>query len=308
MKKKLTAVITGTMLGAIALAGCASASPEASPSAAGPLAAVEWSEDAAGVPTVTFEEPFAVTESSAQLVQDGDGTALEEGQIISLAYTITNGADGEVAYSTYEEGRSPEAINFDPATMDPALVEVLTGAHVGADFMYTVVNQGTDATVPAETVIMAVTVVDAVVPLEKAEGEAVAPVDGLPVVTLDATGKPSVTIPETDPPAELVAQPTIKGDGDVVEEGDSVTVHYTGWVWDGGTQFDSSWDRGAPASFSLSQGQLIDGWIQGLAGQTVGSQVLLVIPPELGYGEEGSGDTIPGGASLVFVVDILAAS
>ena len=100
--------------------------------------------------------------------------------------------------------------------------------------------------------------------------------------------------------------PRSQGDGPAVEEGDTVTVHYTGWLWDG-TQFDSSWDKGSPATFTLADGQLIDGWVQGLAGQTVGSQVLLVIPPELGYGADGN-DTIPGGSTLVFVVDILAAS
>lgn len=308
MKKKFAAAFAATTLGAIALVGCSSATPDASPSpsaAAGSLlSSVEWTEDSAGVPTVSFEQPFAVTESSAELVQDGDGAAIEDGQIISLAYTITNGSDGEVVYSTYDAGQ-PEAVPFNATSMDPVLIEVLTGAHVGADFLYTVVDPSSD---PAETVIMAVTVVDAVTALAKAEGEAVAPVAGLPVVTLDSTGKPSVEIPETDPPKDLVVQPTIKGAGDVVEEGDSVTVHYTGWVWDGGTQFDSSWDKGAPATFTLADGQLIDGWVQGLAGQTVGSQVLLVIPPELGYGDEGSGETIPGGSTLVFVVDILAAA
>jgi len=106
--------------------------------------------------------------------------------------------------------------------------------------------------------------------------------------------------------AELVAQPVIQGEGDLVEVGDSVTVHYTGWLWDG-EQFDSSWDRGAPATFRLADGALIDGWVQGLAGQAVGSQVLLVVPSDLGYGDAGTG-SIPGGATLVFVVDILAAS
>jgi len=102
-------------------------------------------------------------------------------------------------------------------------------------------------------------------------------------------------------------QPLIKGTGAEVKKGDVVTVNYTGWTWADGTQFDSSWDRGAPASFQLNDGAVIDGWVEGLVGQTVGSQVLLVIPPEKAYGEDGN-ETIPGGSTLVFVVDILAAS
>ena len=80
-------------------------------------------------------------------------------------------------------------------------------------------------------------------------------------------------------------------------------AHYTGWLLDG-TQFDSSWDRGASSSFSLDE--VITGWKQGLAGHAVGSQVLLVVPPDLGYGDKDSGK-IPANSTLVFVVDILAA-
>jgi len=105
-------------------------------------------------------------------------------------------------------------------------------------------------------------------------------------------------------PEELVAQTLIKGEGDKVAVGDSITVHYTGWVWDG-DQFDSSWANGSSISFTLSSDSLIEGWVQGLEGQTVGSQVLLVIPPDLGYGEQES-DSIPANSTLVFVVDILA--
>ncbi|MES1171555.1 MAG: FKBP-type peptidyl-prolyl cis-trans isomerase [Actinomycetota bacterium] len=307
MKTKLSVSIAAAAVGALLLVGCSSANPDASPSASvsGPLASVEWTEDDNGIPTVSFEKPFSVDASSALLVQDGDGAALEDGQIVSLAYTITNGDDGEVVYSTYDNG-TPESVLLSADQMDPVLMDILIGAHVGADFLYSVVDTSTD---PASTVVMAVTVVGATTPLDRAEGTAVEPVEGLPVVTLDAaTGEPTVEIPKTDPPTELVAQPTIKGDGAVVEEGDSVTVAYTGWLWDG-TVFDSSWEKGAPTTFALTKGQLIDGWVVGLAGQTVGSQVLLVIPPELGYGADGSQDgSIPADSTLVFVVDILAAS
>ena len=107
-------------------------------------------------------------------------------------------------------------------------------------------------------------------------------------------------------PTGLVVQPLIVGDGPAVVEGQSITVQYSGWLWDG-TLFDSSWEAGYSASFVLAQESLIDGWVQGLAGQPVGSQVLLILPPELAYGDVAQG-TIPAGSTLVFVVDILAAS
>ena len=101
----------------------------------------------------------------------------------------------------------------------------------------------------------------------------------------------------------LVSQDLIKGKGAEVKDTQTVVAHYTGWLLDG-TQFDSSWDRGTPSSFSLDE--VIAGWKQGLAGHTVGSHVLLVVPPDLGYGNKDSGK-IPANSTLVFVVDILAA-
>ncbi|MDR1152091.1 MAG: FKBP-type peptidyl-prolyl cis-trans isomerase [Bifidobacteriaceae bacterium] len=144
--------------------------------------------------------------------------------------------------------------------------------------------------------------------IPRASGEAVAPAAGLPVVTLADDGTPSIEVPAgTEPPAELTAQTLIKGGGADVAEGAQVSVQYAGWLWDG-TEFDSSWGRGgAPLDARLASGELIEGWVQGLVGQTVGSQVMLIIPPALGYGEADMG-TIPPNSTLIFVVDILDAS
>ncbi|MCL2803508.1 MAG: FKBP-type peptidyl-prolyl cis-trans isomerase [Micrococcales bacterium] len=129
----------------------------------------------------------------------------------------------------------------------------------------------------------------------------------LPTVAFDEAGVPSIEIPaDAAPPTELVAEVLSSGTGPAVEVGQSITVHYSGWLWADGTQFDSSWERGEPSTFPLIEGGLIDGWVKGLDGQSVGSQVLLVIPPEMGYGAGGGGG-IPGDSTLVFVVDILAA-
>ena len=107
-------------------------------------------------------------------------------------------------------------------------------------------------------------------------------------------------------PKEFEVIPLIEGEGPKVKEGDSISVDYFGIVWGGKEPFDESYSR-EPASFGLTKGGLIDGWVQGLDGVTVGSRVMLVIPSELGYGEQGSPPDIPGGATLVFVVDVLGA-
>jgi peptidylprolyl isomerase len=89
--------------------------------------------------------------------------------------------------------------------------------------------------------------------------------------------------------------------------GDNVTLHYSGFLWDSGSKFDSSWDRGEPVQFEVSPGMLIEGFLSAVVGQEVGSRVVVVIPPALGYGQQASA-TIPANSTLVFVIEILGTS
>ncbi len=118
--------------------------------------------------------------------------------------------------------------------------------------------------------------------------------------------KPDVTIPEGEPPGDLVVEDLTVGDGDEARAGHSVSVHYVGVAWSTGRQFDSSWDRNEPFQFGLGAGQVIEGWDRGVAGMRVGGRRRLTIPPALGYGSHGAGGVIKGGETLVFVVDLLA--
>lgn len=314
MKHRTLRGVAALTLGAsLLLAGCASddggSGDETSPSPSASDATTASPEDLAALeavtvtgepgeePTLEFEAPLEVSAPVTSLQAEGDGTELEEGMQVSMHYVAYTGADGERAGSTWEGG-DPQTFTLGDPQFD-LLTEPLLGQKVGARLLFA----GPDA--QGGTVVNLIEVVDAKTIPTRAEGEAVTPEEGLPTVTLDDTGKPTIEIPEGyEAPDELVVQTLIKGDGPEVTEDQSVTAHYTGMLLDG-TVFDSSWDRGSPSTFSL-QG-VIPGWTQGLAGQTVGSQVLLVIPAELGYGEQGSGETIPPNSPLVFVVDILAA-
>ena len=107
--------------------------------------------------------------------------------------------------------------------------------------------------------------------------------------------------------AELEIEDQIVGEGEEAVAGQTVEVHYTGWLVDG-TKFDSSHDREQTFSFKLGGGQVIAGWDQGVAGMKIGGSRKLTIPAELGYGERGAGGVIPPGATLVFKVELIGLS
>jgi len=98
------------------------------------------------------------------------------------------------------------------------------------------------------------------------------------------------------------------GTGNDAAAGRRVTVHYTGWLYEGGVKggkFDSSKDRNDPFQFGLGGGQVIQGWDEGVQGMKVGGTRVLVIPPQLGYGARGAGGVIPPNATLMFEVELL---
>ncbi|BDZ42979.1 peptidylprolyl isomerase [Paraoerskovia sediminicola] len=324
MKNRTLRGITALTLGsALVLAGCSggddadpgpTASAESTDAAEAPgvnenpddiatLEAVEVSGDVGSEPTVEFDAPLEVSGPTAVVATEGDGDTLEDGMRVTMNIVNYQGSDAERTQSTWDEGATPQVFTLGDPQYD-LINPVLTGTTIGSRIVFG--NLSADADGNPTTLINVIEVTDATEPSgrERAEGEAVEPADGLPVVTLDDTGKPSIEIPDDyEAPDELVVQPLIKGDGPEVSADQSVSAHYTGWLLDG-TQFDSSWDRGEPSDFPLSG--VIEGWTTGLSGQTVGSQVLLVIPADLAYGDQES-ETIPADSTLVFVVDILDA-
>jgi peptidylprolyl isomerase len=132
---------------------------------------------------------------------------------------------------------------------------------------------------------------------------------GLPSLSAPAAGSaPSVTIPKAAPPQTLQAKTLIQGTGPQVGKGKLIVAQYEGLIWRTGKVFDSSWQHGVPAAFPIGTGKVIPGWDQGLTGQRVGSRVLLVMPPNQGYGSQGNPQAgITGTDTLVFVVDIVGA-
>lgn len=122
----------------------------------------------------------------------------------------------------------------------------------------------------------------------------------------DLNEKPHVYVPPGEaPPADLVLEDLVVGDGPEAQPGQLVNVHYVGVAWSTRQQFDASWDRDEVFSFSLGAGQVITGWDEGVAGMRVGGRRRITIPPHKGYGSQGAGGVIKGGETLVFIVDLL---
>ena len=265
-------------------------------------------------PVLKFAKPLNVKQSTHKVITEGTGDQLTQGQLASVNFVEVDTRTGKVVRTSY--GATPQTVQLDPASGVPPLIEGLLATKVGGQVLVALAPQ--DYAKKLQGAVKGVKATDTLlflmsptkVTAARAAGTAVPPVDGLPTVTLDASGKPTIAVPSAVPaPTSLVVQPLIKGDGPVVQAGQSVLVHYTGVVYATGKQFDSSWDRGQPANFVIGQGKVIPGWDKGIVGQTVGSQLLLVIPPADGYGTSGNSQAgISGTDTLVFVVDILDAS
>ena len=283
----------------------------------GPLSSVKIDRgDDGTAPTVEFDKPLSADEPTLTRINDGDGEKLAEGQTASIRLMIVDPESGEAGQETYT-AETAEDIAVDDTLKqgNEQMYSALVGAPVGSDFAYYVpaseepgVEEGGSAGDGSQesgstAQFIVFTLTDARDVPTRAWGSDVAPVEGLPTVELDGDGKPTITVPETDAPTELVAQDLKTGDGAVVEADDTVTVQYHGVKWSDGTVFDSSWDRGSVATFGLDQ--VISAWTDGLAGKTVGSQVLIVAPPATAYGAS-EGNELQN-ETLVFVVDILEA-
>ncbi|BBE22804.1 peptidylprolyl isomerase [Arthrobacter sp. MN05-02] len=260
-------------------------------------------------PTVEFESPLDVTAVAARTVEEGDGDAVEAGQQIRYQLVALNATDGEVLGDTYSQG-DPQVLPVDDSLkeQDSELYEVLVGTKVGAQVAYTRPSaEPAEGETAAPEQLIVLKVISAEQP--PPEPEVLSPEDvdkldeegRLPTFTFADNGAPEVTIPENDPSDDLVVKVLEEGDGEVVAETDSITANYTGWTYSDGEKFDSSFDRGEPATFPLNQ--VITGWTKGLAGQKVGSKVLLVIPEPWAYPAAQAGQ--PSG-TLVFFVEIVS--
>lgn len=265
-------------------------------------------------PEIEFATPLSVDTTVCEVLEEGEGKAAAEGDTVIFDFVLVNGRTGDTYGSSHQLERG--AIVVLNRELMRGIRTGLTGARPGSRVLAAIAPEdgyGLGGGDPAggleedDTLVLVADVEDVRRPLDRAEGTPVTPPPGLPTVELGEEGAPRITVPGGPAPEALVVQPLIEGDGPVVEAGQQIWVHYTGVLWASGEEFDSSWG-GTPTHFSIGTGDVIAGWDKGLVGRTVGSQVLLVIPPADGYGADGAPDAgIGPDDTLVFVVDLLDA-
>lgn len=278
------------------------------------VAGVTVTGDFGKQPKVTVKD-LDVDEAVDGVVIEGDGPEVRDDSLLEFWSYIVYGSNGEEVANGYTAETTQQLKLTDQS---PAIAEALIGTKVGSRIVVALpvedlLGKGQASQMglkPTDDLVMVMDLVSEVdKPLDGPDGEAVdPPADAPEVIEQDGvvSGIDFGSAP-AEPASELQVIKLVEGSGDAVNEGDSVTVDYFGTVYGEGKAFDESYS-GEPATFTLAQGSLIDGWVQGLDGVTVGSRVLLVIPSELGYGAEGSGESIPPDSTLVFVIDVLAAN
>ncbi|MFU0573902.1 FKBP-type peptidyl-prolyl cis-trans isomerase [Gardnerella vaginalis] len=262
-------------------------------------------------PKITLKTPVKVNQNTYAVLQRGNGEAIEEGDRVCSQGIVFDSKTGKELMNTWEKGKVDCSIYISKNSTSRPYYALIKGKKIN-----TTIALGVSGGYKNPSYIMVLTMVSRSKAITRATGKAVTNIPAnLPKVTLDKSGAPSLDKNNYVPDGKLVSQTLIEGTGREVTAKDTVSAHYTGWTTDKDGklhQFDSSWVRGIPADFQLAGG-VIPGWTKGLTGKKVGSQVLLVIPPEDGYGKEEKKDargnvTIPANATLYFVVDILYAS
>jgi len=251
--------------------------------------------------TPKFATPLVASTTSAAEIVAGDGALVEPGDVVTATVTIFDGASGQ-------------AVNGGEITLQtsggdlPMLVGAVC-AHVGSrvavvgpakDLLGTYASGfGVEDT---QTLVLTIDVDD--VYLGRATGSDVLPQNGFPTVSLAPDGRPGVSFTGASAPSDLRVETLIKGSGAAVADGDQVVLQYTGIDFQTKKVFDTTWDKGRPAI--LGTGDVVPGFRQAIVGATVGSQVLVIVPPADGYGANPpSGSDITADSTLVFVIDVL---
>lgn len=307
-----SAVLSGALM--LTLGGLAACGGEEQQAAGGGLDTVTVEGDPGKAPEVDFAERLDAAQAETEVLVEGDGEEVETGDSVLAHLWIGNGYSRDQAFSTYEADK-PELLTLGDSLSEP-IKDGIEGHPVGS--RVAVLSSAEDAFGESGNAQLGIGNKDSVLFVIDIIGQ----VAGEPSGQERTPAKWAPTLVEKDgvvtgfdfsgahePGGKLLETTLVKGEGPAVESGQTIYVHYLGQVYQADKPFDESYSTGTPASFPIGVGQVVKGWDQALVGTTVGSRVILEIPPALGYGKAGNEQAgIKGTDTLYFVVDVLGAS
>src|SRR5271170_3131501 len=321
--RRVLAITVIPLLACLVIAGCGSSKPSASASSSSSAAANSSANASVAVsgafgtaPVVKIPKLDANNKLTVKTVIPGTGSTVTKTDAMAANFVLYfwNGTSSTLKANTFTQ--NPTVIG---GTMLPGLESALIGQKVGSRVLAVIPpaeGYGTSGNsqlgiTGSTALVFVIDVIKSYSDTAAASGTQVSKGGGsLPTVTAHPGSAPTVTIPANKPPTSLVTTTLIKGSGPKLVKGQYVVAQYTGYIWRTKAVFDSSWTSGSPFGFVIgaSPEQVISGWDTGLAGQTVGSRVMLVIPPQDAYGTAGASQVgITAKDTLVFVVDIIDA-
>jgi len=317
--RRFLAIIALPLLACLVIAGCSSSkpAPAASPTAtANANAAVTVTGAFGTTPVVHIPKLKATDKLTVKTVVPGTGATVTKADSMAANFVLYfwDGTGSVLKANTFTS--NPTMIG---GTMLPGLETALIGQKVGSRVLAVIPpadGYGTSGNsqlgiTGTTTLVFVIDVIKSYADTASASGTRQTDGGGsLPTVSARPGTAPTVTIPAATPPTTLVTKTLIKGTGPKVVKGQFVVAQYAGYIWRTKKTFGSTWSSGPPYGFvtDASPEQVIPGWDSGLVGQTVGSRVMLVIPPKDGYGRTGQSQIgVTGTDTLVFVVDIIDA-
>jgi peptidylprolyl isomerase len=325
VRKLATIVATTALLAAVAatLTGCTPANPTingCTPVKSGSVSdSVSVSNNFGKTPTVKIKKPIATVKTTQRtLIEAGSGKVATKGTRITADFTVYNGTTGKQLDST---GFDKKTVPFtvDSAHILSGLVKTLQCTRAGSRVVGVIPpseafgKSGSTGVGAKDTIVFIADVVTvkpaAPAALKVATGTTVAPEAGFPTVVFSSKGEPTVTIPATAQPSTFKEEVLIKGKGEKVGSDANVIVNYQLVLWRTGKIVAGNDTYSTSQAATFNTGQVVPGFKKALEGQTVGTRVLVVIPPADGYGSAGQSSAgILGTDDLVFVVDILGQS
>jgi FKBP-type peptidyl-prolyl cis-trans isomerase len=312
MRKAAAVVVIACFVLSLAACTVAPAAAACAPTPSGPASTAVTVTGAFGSkPKVHIVAPVSVKKTERTVLITGKGKAAVTGDEVKVDFTLYNANSGaELTATDYTAGKEQSFV-VNTKLYLAGLIKTIHCSPEGSRVVGVIPPKDSWGNVGSEKLGVAadesiVFVADIVTVLPgRATGATQPATSGLPKVTVASDGTPTVTIPKADPPTDLKIEVLKKGNGKILASGDTVRFQYVGVNWSTGQVFDETWGHANPVTSTTDSS--LPGFNKAIIGQTVNSQVLVVVPPSDGYGATGGpdGSGIGPTDTLVFVIDIL---